>query len=157
MAEDTVTDGLPDHSGRWQHFLDNCRIAAESAAPLQAIGHLTRINGLVMEASGLKLPLGSSCLIHPQGGAPVEAEVVGFAGERLYLMPSDDVYGLSPGSTVVALDPAPPPAPRWGRPPPRPVPRPDARWPAARRARGGTGLRGGGRRFSCLGCGRAGP
>ncbi|MEN3372875.1 flagellar protein export ATPase FliI [Dechloromonas sp. ZS-1] len=109
MAEDTVTDGLPDHSGRWQHFLDNCRIAAESAAPLQAIGHLTRINGLVMEASGLKLPLGSSCLIHPQGGAPVEAEVVGFAGERLYLMPSDDVYGLSPGSTVVALDPPPHP------------------------------------------------
>ena len=58
-----------------------------------------------MEASGLKLPLGSTCRILPGGGgAPVEAEVVGFAGERLYLMPSDDVFGLAPGARVEAAD-----------------------------------------------------
>lgn len=62
-----------------------------------------------MEASGLKLPLGSSCRIFPTGGAPIEAEVVGFAGEKLYLMPSDDVYGLAPGAQVVALESPPPP------------------------------------------------
>ncbi|MDR3323770.1 MAG: FliI/YscN family ATPase, partial [Zoogloeaceae bacterium] len=40
----------------------------------------------------------------------VEAEVVGFAGEKLFLMPSDDIYGLSPGATVLAVEPpiAPP-------------------------------------------------
>ena len=74
------------------------------ANPLLASGHLTRINGLVMEASGLKLPLGSSCRILPVGGSPLEAEVVGFNGERLFLMPSEDVYGLSPGARVVALE-----------------------------------------------------
>ena len=58
-----------------------------------------------MEASGLKLPLGSSCRILPVGGSPIEAEVVGFNGERLFLMPSEDVYGLSPGARVVALEP----------------------------------------------------
>ena len=30
----------------------------------------------------------------PSDGAPVEAEVVGFAGERLLLMPTGDMHGL---------------------------------------------------------------
>lgn len=99
-----------DSLALWQQFLENCTEAAGNATPLLSSGHLTRINGLVMEASGLKLPLGSSCRVAPAGGAPVEAEVVGFNGERLYLMPSDDVYGLSPGALVTALDmPSPPP------------------------------------------------
>ncbi len=92
------------HLARWRSFLDNCREAASQSTPLLPSGHLTRINGLVMEASGLKLPLGSSCRIHPVGGSPIEAEVVGFNGERLFLMPSEDVYGLSPGAKVVAVE-----------------------------------------------------
>lgn len=103
MAEQPIIQ-LPDHSGRWQRFLDGCRMAASSSQPLWPVGRLTRINGLVIEASGLKLPLGSSCRIFPQNGAPVEAEVVGFSGEKLYLMPSDDVYGLAPGAKVVAFE-----------------------------------------------------
>lgn len=103
MDEQALTP-LPDHVGRWQRFLDGCQLAASSAQPLWPAGHLTRINGLVMEASGLKLPLGSSCHIFPASGAPVEAEVVGFAGEKLYLMPSDDVFGLAPGARVIACD-----------------------------------------------------
>ena len=67
-----------------------------------------------MEAAGLKLPLGSSCRILPLGGSPIEAEVVGFNGERLFLMPSEDVYGLSPGTRVVAIDPQAQP-PRIGQ------------------------------------------
>ncbi|MBK7425037.1 MAG: flagellar protein export ATPase FliI [Propionivibrio sp.] len=101
----------------WCGFLDNCREAASQAAPLLPSGHLTRINGLVMEASGLKLPLGSSCRILPAGGSPIEAEVVGFNGERLFLMPSEDVYGLSPGARVVALE-TPTAPPKMGQSPP---------------------------------------
>jgi flagellum-specific ATP synthase len=107
----------PDHTGRWQSFLDNCRLAAANAQPLWPVGHLTRINGLVMEATGLKLPLGSTCRIYPTSGVPVEAEVVGFAAEKLYLMPSDDVYGLAPGSRVVAFE-TPTAPPRIDGPPP---------------------------------------
>ena len=92
------------HLATWCNFLENCREAVSQTAPLFSSGHLTRINGLVMEASGLKLPLGSSCRILPVGGSPIEAEVVGFNGERLFLMPSEDVYGLSPGAKVVALE-----------------------------------------------------
>ena len=95
---------LPDHPQRWRDFLAHCRTAASNTQPFWPSGRLTRINGLVMEAAGLKLPLGSSCRILPAGGPPVEAEVVGFSGEKLFLMPSDDVYGLSPGAQVVACE-----------------------------------------------------
>jgi flagellum-specific ATP synthase len=101
-----MPDGVQanDHLARWRDFLDGCLEAAQHAKPLLSSGHLTRINGLVMEASGLKLPLGSSCRILPLGGSPIEAEVVGFNGDKLYLMPSEDVYGLSPGARVVAIE-----------------------------------------------------
>jgi len=101
-------------SARWREFLELCREAASDAQPVLSSGHLTRINGLVMEASGLKLPLGSSCRIVPAGGVAVEAEVVGFNGEKLYLMPSEDVYGLSPGARVLAYE-AKPLLPKVGR------------------------------------------
>ena len=97
------------HTARWRQFLSNCQTLTENAFPFRASGQLTRINGLVMEATGLKLPLGSSCRILPSSGPPVEAEVVGFSGEKIFLMPSDDVYGLSPGARVVAFEnPCPP-------------------------------------------------
>lgn len=105
------------HLSTWQTFLGHCQETAAGAHPLQASGHLTRINGLVMEASGLKLPLGSSCRIFPAGGTPVEAEVVGFSGEKLFLMPTEDVYGLSPGARVMALE-VPPTPPRVHSAPP---------------------------------------
>jgi len=77
------------HLVAWRDFLDGCRQTASQANSLLPSGHLTRINGLVMEASGLKLPLGSSCRITPIGGSSIEAEVVGFHGERIFLMPSE--------------------------------------------------------------------
>lgn len=116
MAEPLNVE-FPDHAARWNSFLQNCSTAASNAQPLWPIGRLTRINGLVMEAAGLKLPLGSTCRIYPLSGAPVEAEVVGFASEKLYLMPSDDVYGLAPGSKVVAFE-TPSPALRVDSPTP---------------------------------------
>jgi flagellum-specific ATP synthase len=96
------------HLTKWRDFLADCRQQAGLAAPFQASGRLTRINGLVMEATGIKLPLGSNCCIQAPDGGIVEAEVVGFAGEKLFMMPSEDVYGLSPGAHVMALETPPP-------------------------------------------------
>ena len=108
---------------RLQSFLRECRQRAEQSQPLQVAGHLIRINGLVMEAAGLRLPLGASCRVLPPQGHGIEAEVVGFNGERLYLMPSDDLYGLSPGARVVPLD-NPPQLPRYGEKAAPPAPPP---------------------------------
>jgi flagellum-specific ATP synthase len=95
------------HREKWCGFLRNCRELAADASPFQISGRLTRINGLVMEAAGLKLPLGSGCHVALPGGAAVEAEVVGFSGEKLFMMPTDDVYGLAPGAHVVPLESRP--------------------------------------------------
>ena len=88
----------------WRNFLADGKRLAESASPLEVSGRLTRINGLVMEASGLKLPLGSGCRVLVPGGGAVEAEVVGFNGEKIYMMPTDDVFGLAPGAQVLPMD-----------------------------------------------------
>ncbi|SDI04484.1 flagellar protein export ATPase FliI [Propionivibrio dicarboxylicus] len=112
-----MDDSAQTRLANWKAFLDHCHEGVSHASPILPSGHLTRINGLVMEAAGLKLPLGSSCRILPAGGHPIEAEVVGFNGERLFLMPSEDVYGLSPGARVVAHEPHIH-RPKLGQPPP---------------------------------------
>ena len=89
----------------WNAYLAEHRRIAGAVAPFEVSGRLTRINGLVMEAAGLKLPLGADCRIVASGGATVDAEVVGFNGDKLYLMPTDDVFGLAPGAPVLAVEP----------------------------------------------------
>ncbi|HQZ03472.1 MAG TPA: flagellar protein export ATPase FliI [Thauera sp.] len=88
----------------WRDFLTDGRRLVESASPFEVSGRLTRINGLVMEAAGLKLPLGSGCRVMVPGGGAVEAEVVGFNGEKLFMMPTDDVFGLAPGARVLPME-----------------------------------------------------
>ena len=92
------------HDALWRDFLGDGRRLVESCNPLEVSGRLTRINGLVMEASGIKLPLGSGCRILVPGGGAVEAEVVGFNGDKLYMMPTDDVFGLAPGARVLPME-----------------------------------------------------
>ena len=65
-----------------------------------AHGQITRLIGLTLEAVGIKASMGDYCLITPDRGEPVEAEVVGFSGDRIYLMPIDTVEGLAPGARV---------------------------------------------------------
>lgn len=94
----------------WRRLLADLRVFAASGSPLAQTGRLTRVAGLVMEASGLRLPVGAVCAIAPEGGVPIDAEVVGFEDDRLYLMPLSDVAGLRPGALVVPLeDPVQPP------------------------------------------------
>jgi len=91
---------------RWQRYFDDCKAAARASQPFAVNGRLTRVAGLVMEAVGLKLPVGNSCYIVTPSGQQVDAEVVGFSGERLFLMPSTDVFGLNPGALVIPIDPS---------------------------------------------------
>jgi flagellum-specific ATP synthase len=91
-------------------LLTDLRERVARPVPPAVTGRLVRVAGLVMEASGLRLPVGAVCLIAPEGGQPVEAEVVGFEDDRLFLMPLAEVSGLRPGATVVPVDdPVPPP------------------------------------------------
>jgi len=109
--------GMDEPSGDsfagWNRYLADCSIATQGVDPLQRHGRLVRIAGLVMEAAGLRLPIGSNCLVEQPGQRPTEAEVVGFAGDHIFLMPTTDITGLAPGARVSAVDPRPP-APSFG-------------------------------------------
>ena len=96
------------HLVAWQAMLNDARTAVSLGIPVRTYGRLTRAVGLVLEAIGLRLPVGSDCLIElPPGYSQktAEAEVVGFAGDRILLMPLSVVDGLLPGARVYALEP----------------------------------------------------
>ncbi len=64
-------------------------------------GVLTRMVGLTLEAVGCQAPIGARCDVINAAGERVETEVVGFAGDRLYLMPTSEVRGLVPNARVI--------------------------------------------------------
>lgn len=92
------------HTVRWKSVLLECSRLAAAVEPLQITGHLTKVAGLVIEAVGLQLPVGSDCTIILPDGKTVDAEIVGFSGNKLFMMPANDVYGLVPGAKVVAVE-----------------------------------------------------
>ncbi|MBE0360236.1 MULTISPECIES: flagellar protein export ATPase FliI [Pseudoalteromonas] len=70
-------------------------------APTPAVaGILTRVVGLTLEAKGLRAPVGSQCKIETLNGF-VDAEIVGFNDQTLYLMPNDHISGVLPGARVI--------------------------------------------------------
>lgn len=71
--------------------------------PVVVEGKLSRMVGLTLEAVGCQAAIGDRCRVSNPGGTDVEAEVVGFAGDRLFLMPTGLPRGLSPNARVVPL------------------------------------------------------
>ncbi|HEV7855616.1 MAG TPA: flagellum-specific ATP synthase FliI, partial [Herminiimonas sp.] len=75
------------NSSHWQAYLRDCGTLVDIAEPMLVSGRVTRVAGLVMEAVGLKLAVGSACTIPLPNGTRIEAEVVGFDEGKLFLMP----------------------------------------------------------------------
>jgi flagellum-specific ATP synthase len=99
---------------RLREYLADCRRAVSWATPIATSGRLTRVSGLVMEAVGLRLPVGSMCHVHIPGGQSIEAEVAGFSGDRLFIMPATDIYGVMPSARVIPDNPMAAQPPRLG-------------------------------------------
>ena len=74
-----------------------------TSPPVVAAGKLVRGIGLTLEALGCQLPVGSQCLVQTIEGE-IEAEVVGFGDDITYLMPTEAVRGIVPGSRVMPLN-----------------------------------------------------
>jgi flagellum-specific ATP synthase len=85
----------------WHGYLQDCQQQIKSLDTVQNCGRVTRVAGLVMEAAGLRLPIGSPCYVPLPSGHKLEVEVVGFGNERLFLMPLGDVEGVQPGALVI--------------------------------------------------------
>jgi flagellum-specific ATP synthase len=86
---------------RLRDSLARCVRWAERLPPPPVQGSLTRMVGLALEAVGCQAAIGDSCDVLTTDGASIEAEVVGFSGDRLYLMPTGDLHGLGPNARVV--------------------------------------------------------
>jgi flagellum-specific ATP synthase len=66
-------------------------------------GFVTQVIGLVIESSGPMAGVGDMCGIEAGDGSQILAEVVGFRGNSILLMPLREVHGIQPGSPVIAL------------------------------------------------------
>jgi flagellum-specific ATP synthase len=78
------------------------QVARAAALPSPAVeGSLTRMVGLALEASGCQAAVGDVCDLLNGDGTRVEAEVVGFADDKLFLMPTGEVHGLAPSARVI--------------------------------------------------------
>ena len=90
-----------NRSRQWGARLAQRRARISETPGLVVEGQLTRLVGLTLEAAGCVAPVGARCLVVNPDGGRFEAEVVGFSGGRLYLMPSSDIHGLMPNARVL--------------------------------------------------------
>jgi len=75
--------------------------AQEFTTRTERFGRVTRVVGLTVEATGIAAEIGAQCVIEASNGdAAIEAEVVGFDGKHLYLMPIHYLEGIRAGSLV---------------------------------------------------------
>jgi flagellum-specific ATP synthase len=92
---------------RLQTSLDEAAVRLPAARGPIAEGVLKRVVGLTLEAVGCEVQIGGRCRVAGADGQLHEAEVVGFSGERIFLMPSGDMHGLVPNARVVPVRHAP--------------------------------------------------
>src|SRR5690242_2567477 len=91
----------PSRGHIWRDRLARNTQRIERIPPPAVEGYLTRMIGQTLEAVGCQAAVGDYCDVLTSTGARVETEVVGFAGDRLYLMPTGDLHGLEPNARVV--------------------------------------------------------
>lgn len=84
-------------------FISHCKNEA-SQTKIQAVGKIKKIVGLVVEATGCYLSIGSRCEITIGEGRVIEAEVIGFTDEVTFLMPLKTMTGLLPNSSVKPIN-----------------------------------------------------
>lgn len=75
----------------------------ESVCSIRAIGRVTNVVGLVIEAHGPVSCLGTVCDIYTTNkNTTIAAEVSGFKDNNVLLMPLEEIHGIAPGCKVVA-------------------------------------------------------
>ncbi len=107
-----IEQGMVNHVARQviqrELHMDSSHVREAVSLPAQPVveGRLLRMVGLTLEAEGLQAAVGSRCnVINESGYHPVqvEAEVMGFSGSKVYLMPVGSLAGIAPGARVVPL------------------------------------------------------
>ncbi len=87
----------------WAKSLVRARERMQTAGEIVVEGSLSRMVGMTLEAVGCEAAVGGRCRIDTAEGKHIEAEVVGFAGDKLFLMPTGEIRGIMPGARVVPM------------------------------------------------------
>jgi flagellum-specific ATP synthase len=95
---------MTELSSLFQQRLAKLEEKAHKPLPVRVEGRLVRMIGLTLEAVGLEVPIGTRCLISTNQDTWEVAEVVGFSGHSIYLMPAGEVHGISPGAKVLPTE-----------------------------------------------------
>jgi len=90
---------IADRNADWRKKLGSYS-SRVGPVPLVVEGKLTRMIGLTLEAIGCQAPIGGRCMVATPDGGDIEAEVVGFSGDKLFLMPTGNLHGLVPNARV---------------------------------------------------------
>ncbi|MED5459672.1 MAG: flagellum-specific ATP synthase FliI, partial [Pseudomonadota bacterium] len=99
------------HQHRWRKTLQRTSQRVSRLPHYRTSGRVVRATGMVIEVVGLRVAVGSACHIELPGAdgrlndshKHAEAEVVGFSGEKLFLMPLEEISGLMPGARVTPM------------------------------------------------------
>lgn len=90
---------MPDYTSVVERLVEQARVPDACHT-----GTLVRLVGMTLEARGIMAPLGALCEVESSnGGHKVQAEVVGFNDQTLFLMPFTEPVGIGPGASVRVL------------------------------------------------------
>jgi flagellum-specific ATP synthase len=84
------------------HRLDNYCHGVKKVPEFRVVGRLTRVVGMTLEAVGFAAPIGSKCKIY-SGQHAIEAEVIGFANDVIYLVSTESTRGITTGAKVMPI------------------------------------------------------
>ena len=84
--------------------LEACREEIRAGARPRYRGQVDHVSGVLVEAVGVPAAVGELCRIRRREGGDIDAEVVGFRGNRTLLMPHGELAGIAPMQPVVALE-----------------------------------------------------
>ncbi|MDR2768651.1 MAG: FliI/YscN family ATPase [Treponema sp.] len=84
-------------------IIDKYLETAEEIDPIKCVGHIVKVQGLLIESRGPQAIIGELCRIEiPRGDGIVQAEVVGLREEIVQLMAYGDTSGIEVGNRVIA-------------------------------------------------------
>ena len=94
-------DIITEHQNNWLKKISEYQARMPETSSMIVEGNITRMVGMTLEALGCQAAVGVRCEVENQTGESIEAEVVGFNGDRLYLMPTGSLHGIQPNARVI--------------------------------------------------------
>jgi len=83
---------------------DKYQEALRSCQPVKMEGKIVKVAGIVAQANGPGMSIGSLCCIKNSCGQSMQAEVIGFNDKRVIVMPFGEMRGIEPGSRIVDIN-----------------------------------------------------